>query len=78
MKPATFPWEWEYGDMHGEGMPSGDMRQGPPGLPDPGLGHREFCSWKEKEKELLRTAWPRSCASYPAGSLMVLEASEAF
>lgn len=50
MKPATLP--WEYGDMHGEEMPSGDdTRQGPPGLPDPGLGHREFCSWKEKGKE---------------------------
>lgn len=50
MKPATLPWEWEYGDMHGEAMPSGDTRQGPGGLPDPGLGHREFCSCKETER----------------------------
>lgn len=48
MKPATFPCEWEYGDMHGEGMPSGDTRQVPAGLPDTGLGQREFCSCKEK------------------------------
>lgn len=44
MKPAMFPCGWEYGDMHGEGMPSGATRQGLVGLPDPGLGHREFCS----------------------------------